>query len=64
MIDSLPSDLTDEQRVKAITVLKTNADVFSKTSTDIGLTDVLTHTHSIASEPVDQLLCKAASEKC
>ena len=43
IIDTLPRDLTDDQREKAIKLLLDHRDVFSRTSTDLGLTDLLTH---------------------
>jgi len=43
IIDNLPQDLTDEQRQKAIKLIKVNHDVFSVNDEDLGLTNVLSH---------------------
>ena len=43
IIDSLPRDLTDKQRQKAIRLIQVNHDVFSVNDEDLGLTTVLSH---------------------
>jgi hypothetical protein len=42
IIDNLPDDLTDEQRLQAIDLIRRNADVFSRNEYDLGLTDYVT----------------------
>ena len=43
IIDSLPLELSDEQRQRAIGLLKRNADVFSRHSMDLGRTHLIDH---------------------
>ena len=57
MLDSLPTDLTDAQREKVVQLLRDNADIFSRTPTDNGLTDVLAHSINTGdAAPVKQSL--------
>ena len=42
VIDKLPSSLTAEQRAQAIDLIKSNADIFSRSEFDVGCTDLLT----------------------
>ena len=43
MLDSLPDDLSQQERHLALAVIVKNADVVSKSEFDIGLTNLLTH---------------------
>ena len=43
LIDRLPDELTDEQRIRAATLIRDYAHLFSKSETDLGLTDMIAH---------------------
>ena len=44
LIDGLPEELTEEEKAKAIELVRRNADVFSRDDKDIGQTNLLSHT--------------------
>lgn len=43
LINRLPTELTEEQRIKAATLIRKNAGVFSRSPFDLGRTDLISH---------------------
>jgi len=57
VIDKLPEQLTEEQKLAAADFIRQNADIFSRNDEDIGRTHVLSHTIDTgSSRPVKQQL--------
>jgi hypothetical protein len=43
LIDNLPDELTDAERIRAAVLIRSNAHLFSRSESDLGLTNLISH---------------------